>query len=64
MASDSGKPQIVRLADVALIGPTMVLAAWELWRVRGSRDTLAILLGVLGLLTVAYNARNYLRLAR
>jgi hypothetical protein len=46
---------------MALIGPTMVLAAWELWRVRGSRDTLAILLGLLGLLTVVYNARNYLR---
>ena len=51
------KTQLVRLLDVSVVGPVMILAAWVLPKTYRS---LAIALGALGTLTVGYNARNYL----
>jgi len=51
------KPQAVRLWDVAIFGPVMLLAATRL----PPRDSgLAIALAAIGLGTVLYNGRNYL----
>ncbi len=52
------KSQTVRLIDVAVIGPAMVWAGVDL---RKSRPWLAVLLGVFGVATIGYNARNYMR---
>ena len=51
------KPQTVRLFDVALIGPAMVLASLELPE---ESETLAGAMAVLGVGTIAYNLVNYL----
>jgi hypothetical protein len=53
---DAGKAQWVRVADVMFVGPLMVVAARRV----GGR--LGDTLGLLGFLTVLYNASNYLRL--
>ena len=49
------KPNIIRLADVWLLGPAMVGAAVALRR----RPTLSLVMMAGGVLTVVYNARNY-----
>ena len=51
------KTQLVRLLDVSVVGPIMILGAWLLPK---RYRPLALSLGVLGTLTVGYNARNYL----
>ena len=51
------KPQIVRLADVFVIGPIMIVSAHEL---HAKRPALAMMLGAFGAATVLYNLRNYL----
>ena len=56
---DPGKTQGVRLADVFFIGPLMIWGGLELaerYPVGGG------VLAVLGVATIGYNARNYLRL--
>ena len=55
------KPQLVRLLDVAFIGPAMLLAAAELPR---DRPLLALTMAVLGAGTVAYNLANFLTISR
>jgi hypothetical protein len=52
------KSQPVRLLDVALVGPVMVLAGWDL---RRSRPWLGWPLAVLGVATMLYNGVNYAR---
>ncbi len=52
-----GKTQAVRVADVVFVGPAMLLAAGRLPK---TQRPLAWVLGLLGALTVLYNARNYL----
>ncbi len=52
------KSQAVRLVDVAVIGPVMIWAGVDL---RKKRPWLAALLGVFGVATIGYNARNYWR---
>lgn len=51
------KSQAVRLADVFFIGPLMVYGGLRLGGLVGGT------LAVLGVTTVLYNARNYLRVA-
>lgn len=53
------KPQTVRLLDVALIGPVMVIAATAL---PSSRGALSVALAIFGFGTIAYNAHNYLKI--
>jgi hypothetical protein len=54
------KSQNIRLLDVVFIGPVMIFAAMRLPK----KDTgLAWILAGLGVSTIAYNARNYLRVA-
>lgn len=53
---DQGKAQWVRIADVVLVGPVMV---WGGLRLRGP---LGWTLAALGVATVLYNSRNYMRL--
>jgi hypothetical protein len=55
------KPQSVRLLDVAVIGPVMILAALALPK---ERRALALTLAVFGVGTVAYNASNYLAIRK
>ena len=50
------KPQIVRLADVFVIGPLMVWAGFQL---QPRHRMAGPLLAAFGLGTVVYNARNY-----
>jgi hypothetical protein len=57
----NGKGQAIRLLDVALIGPVMIVSAWTIWTAVKDRDILAGLLAVFGVGTVLYNARNYIR---
>jgi len=54
------KSQAVRVLDVILIGPVM---AWAATRLPKRDAPMAWLLGGLGIATVLYNARNYLRIA-
>lgn len=54
------KTQTIRLADVFFVGPTMMLGGYYLAR---SRPLLGLTLGALGIATVLYNGRNYLRVA-
>jgi hypothetical protein len=58
---DPGKTQLVRIADVFLIGPAMVAGGLEL---TDTRPRLGWFLVASGVATVVYNARNYLRIAR
>ena len=53
------KSQAVRVLDVILIGPVM---AWAATRLPKEDAPMAWLLGGLGIATVVYNARNYLRI--
>ena len=54
-ACDPGKGQAVRIADVVLIGPIMVVGGAKLG------GPLGAVLAVLGIGTAVYNGRNYLR---
>ncbi len=54
------KPQMVRIADVVLIGPIMVTAALLL---PAKHQTIRWALGALGVSTIVYNARNYVAIA-
>lgn len=56
---DSPKTQLVRLADVFVIGPTMVWGGAKL-----PPSLPSYLLVLFGLATIAYNARNYAIVAR
>lgn len=56
--SETAKTQAVRLIDVAVIGPLMV---WGGWKLRREAPAAASALAFFGLMTVVYNARNYLR---
>jgi len=51
------KPQLVRLADVFVVGPLMVWGGVELSRRNRAAGNALIGMGVL---TVLYNGRNYL----
>lgn len=53
------KAQWIRLADVVLIGPLMTYGGTALYR--EGHSAWGVLLGVLGVGTVLYNGRNYLR---
>lgn len=55
------KPQAVRVADVLLIGPAMIVGGYQLQR-RGS--TLGTFLLLTGVATVVYNGSNYIRAQR
>lgn len=55
------KTQEVRLADVFFVGPVMVLGGRKLV---DREPLLGHTLTVLGLLTIWYNGRNYLRVSR
>ena len=57
LANLTVKTQAVRLADVFFIGPVMIYAAGKLPE---REKTLGLVLGLLGVATVLYNARNYL----
>lgn len=59
--SDTVKSQTVRLFDIGLIGPLMV---WGGARAIEERPAAGILLALLGLATVSYNAVNYSKTAR
>lgn len=58
--SDQGKAQWVRIADVIFIGPLMAYGGLEL---RREAPILGTMLAALGVATVLYNGRNYLRIA-
>jgi hypothetical protein len=49
------KPNIIRIADVWLLGPAMVAAGYSLRR----RPTLSTVMIAGGVLTMVYNARGY-----
>ena len=51
----------MRLLDVFAIGPLMALGGW---RLRDEYPLLGTLLGVLGISTIVYNGRNYLRIKK
>jgi hypothetical protein len=50
------KTQLIRLVDVFALGPFMIYAAQRAQLTRTERNTLTII----GLLTIAYNLKNYL----
>lgn len=56
-----GKTQEIRLADVFAIGPLMV---WGGMKLRDEYPMQGGALALLGVATVLYNGRNYLRLRR
>jgi len=56
------KSQQIRLADVFVIGPTMLWAADRLWRVYKDRNLATVALAIFAVATVLYNARNWFRL--
>ncbi len=55
------KTQTIRLLDVFFVGPVMVAGGWKL---REDHPVLGHTLAALGVLTVLYNGRNYLRVGR
>ena len=57
-AADEGKTQNIRLLDVFFIGPLLV---WVGFAGR-LNDTVRILLFVIGVATVIYNGRNFIRI--
>lgn len=58
--NEIAKSQTVRVLDVVLIGPLM---CWGGLRLRNEHPVAGGLLAALGVLTVWYNGRNYLRVA-
>ena len=56
------KSQPIRILDVVLIGPLMATGGVALWR--GERRLLGGLLVFFGVTTMAYNARNYVRVQK
>lgn len=59
--SRTAKAQIVRALDVVLIGPLMFWGGYKLYK---EHEVAGGLLALLGVTTVWYNARNYLRVER
>lgn len=57
--TDHGKSQIVRLVDVMLLGPFLVLLAS---RTRRLTKTERVVLAGIGAATVVYNWQNYQRI--
>lgn len=55
---EESKAQWVRVADVVLVGPVMILAA------RQVRGPLGPLLALFGWLTILYNGRNWFAVRR
>ena len=55
------KAQYVRLLDVFAIGPLMVWGGYHSMR---ANKPLGVLLAVLGVTTIAYNADNYAKVRR
>lgn len=53
--------QDMRLVDTLLLGPFMV---WAGWKGRKMPDWARLVLGVSGVLTMAFNFRNYAELKR
>lgn len=53
-AADKKKTQFVRLVDVFVVGPVIVMAATE------TEGTLRTLLLITGAATISFNGRNYL----
>jgi hypothetical protein len=56
------KSQPIRILDVVLIGPLMSTGGLVLWR--SEQRLLGGLLIFFGVTTMAYNARNYVRVAQ
>lgn len=62
---DEIKAQWVRVADVFLIGPLMVLGGVFMVRKAGVTGKVAgVSLAAFGIATVVFNGRNYLRIAK
>jgi len=57
--TDEGKTQSIRLLDVFFVGPVMTYGGWHL---RKRHPALSVTLAALGVMTVVYNGRNYLRI--
>lgn len=55
----TAKSQAIRVADVLFIGPLMI---WGGLRLREPHPIAGVVLGLLGVATIGYNARNYWRL--
>ncbi len=55
--TEHGKSQLVRLLDVFFIGPMMI------WGGRRASGPGGVVLSALGVATIVYNARNYLRIS-
>lgn len=55
------KSQTIRLLDVVLIGPAMIIAGAEM---QPRRPWLALTLGFFGVATIGYNAVNYAQYRR
>lgn len=58
--TNDGKSQAVRLLDVFVLGPVMILAGT---RLRGPDKALGAVMVAVGVGTVLYNARNWRRIA-
>jgi len=54
--NESPKTQLIRLADIAFIGPFMVYTSFYL---DDDKEWAALILRGLGMATILYNARNY-----
>lgn len=54
------KAQVVRLADVFLIGPLMVYGATRMRAETSAHRAARFLLAAIGVATVVFNGRNYL----
>jgi hypothetical protein len=57
MSTGGRKTQTVRLLDVVLIGPLMIVMGWLTWQ---RYTVFAWLLVFIGSTTISYNLKNYL----
>ena len=53
---ESPKTQLIRLADIAIVGPLMVYASFHM---DDDKEWAAFILRALGMMTVLYNAQNF-----